>query len=355
MRKKSLGLKGRIALALSLSVAGVVATQAPAIADTWSNGHIVKGAIEAEWLRLGPDNVGWAVTDELDANYLGKFQVFERPAPHMGNSIYWHNDTGAHQVGGLIRDKYRDLGWESGDLHFPTTSETQTPIKPGAFNHFQGGSIYYSSSTGAWPTWGAIRDTWANAGWENSGYGFPKSYEYNCNDGINPNDKSWNYGGKGQDYQGGRIFWNSAPNNFNLPYSSVHGSPRTLKYSSTTKYTSAQSNAISQWNALGRVNIEPATVLNNEVLVVRDINRSDYTWAGLYTYRGADFSTLEMNDAKFTGPSDSRIPRVMTHEWGHSLGLAHSCVGSNMDELIYFNNNPNLSDLDKSSYNTKHP
>lgn len=45
----------------------------------------------------------------------------------------------------------------------------------------------------------------------------------------------------------------------------------------------------------------------------------------------------------------------MLHEWGHSLGLAHSCVGSNLDELVYINKETTLSDLDKSSYNTKHP
>ncbi|GAA3128537.1 hypothetical protein GCM10020255_001460 [Rhodococcus baikonurensis] len=89
--------------------------------------------------------------------------------------------------------------------------------------------------------------------------------------------------------------------------------------------------------------------------MVRDVNRSDYSWAGHYENRGTDYSTLEMNDAKFSGPSDARIQPVMLHEMGHSLGLAHSCAGSNMDERIYFTKTSTLSDLDKSSYNTKHP
>lgn len=349
-------------VAAALTVTSVsVLSAAPASADpSCPNndpkfGFCVGGKILEEFNETG----GWpffgnATNYEADAANYGRWQPFEK-----NSSIYWHANVSnghANQIGGLIRDKWGAMGWEGGsDLGYPVTRELGTPTKPGRYNHFEGGSIYWSQPTGAWPVWGAIRDQWANAGWENSNFGFPSSDEYNCWDGINPDNKNWIYGGKGQNFQNGRLFWNSAPNNFTNSYSSVHGSPRTLKYSSTTKYTSAFNSSVSTWNGLGRVAISQAPVLNNEVLVVRDVNRSDYSWAGHYENRGTDYSTLEMNDAKFSGPSDARIQPVMLHEMGHSLGLAHSCAGSNMDERIYFTKTSTLSDLDKSSYNTKHP
>ena len=37
---------------------------------------------------------------------VGRFRHFER------GSIYWHPATGAHEVHGLIRQKWAELGWE---------------------------------------------------------------------------------------------------------------------------------------------------------------------------------------------------------------------------------------------------
>ena len=84
-------------------------------------------------------------------------------------SIYWHAgvDNGiAHQVGGRIRNKWGDLGWESAALGYPITDELKTPDGKGRFNHFQGGSIYWSPETDAHQVWGGIRDKWAQQGWE---------------------------------------------------------------------------------------------------------------------------------------------------------------------------------------------
>lgn len=39
-------------------------------------------------------------------------------------------------------------GWEGGsDLGYPVTRELGTPTKPGSYNHFEGGSIYWSQPT----------------------------------------------------------------------------------------------------------------------------------------------------------------------------------------------------------------
>lgn len=183
-------------LLLTFAAAASLLSASPAAADTWSNGHLIHGDIEGEYLSIGAGNVGYAVTDELDAAG-GRFQVFERPAPLMGNSIYWSSSTGAHQVGGVIRDKWRDWGWETGTLGYPLTRETSTPSKPGAFNTFQGGSIYWSAATGANEIGGLIRDKWAGLGWENGALGFPASDEFTAGGGS----------GKGNHFEGGSVYW----------------------------------------------------------------------------------------------------------------------------------------------------
>jgi hypothetical protein len=62
-----------------------------------------------------------------------------------GGSIYWHPAVGAHEVHGVIRNKWSSLGWERSFLGYPTSDETQGADlnHSGRFNHFQGGSIYF--------------------------------------------------------------------------------------------------------------------------------------------------------------------------------------------------------------------
>ena len=86
---------------------------------------------------------------------------------HYANgSIYYHPATGAHEVHGLIRARWSSLGWERSFLGYPLTDETATPDGIGRYNHFQGGSIYWSPATGAWEVHGAIRAKYSALGWE---------------------------------------------------------------------------------------------------------------------------------------------------------------------------------------------
>lgn len=80
-------------------------------------------------------------------------------------------------VKGEILNRYISLGGARSFLGKPLTSETPTPNRPGAYNLFQGGSIYWSLATGAWEVHGAIRSNWGSLGYENSGLGFPISNE----------------------------------------------------------------------------------------------------------------------------------------------------------------------------------
>ncbi|MCQ9353502.1 hypothetical protein NQ015_10825 [Corynebacterium sp. 153RC1] len=156
---------------------GVPAAQADVFHGFW-----IGGKIEETYHRLG----GWgrfgdATTPESVSALNGRFQVFVRDS-----SIYWHPNVDggtAHQVGGRIRDKWADLGWENAALGYPVTDELTTPDGIGRFNHFQGGSIYWSPETDAHQIWGEIRDKWAAQGWETGPLGYPVTDELTTPDG----------------------------------------------------------------------------------------------------------------------------------------------------------------------------
>ncbi|MEV0174613.1 hypothetical protein AB0I00_26280 [Streptomyces sp. NPDC050803] len=111
-----------------------------------------------------------------------------------GGSIYWSPATGAHEVHGDIRTKYSALGG-SGGFGYPTTDELVCPDGMGHFNHFEGGSIYWTPQTGAHEVHGAIRDLWASLGWEGSFLRYPTEDEADSN------------GKRLSKFQGGHITW----------------------------------------------------------------------------------------------------------------------------------------------------
>lgn len=105
-------------------------------------------------------------------NGRGSYQHFQN------GSIYYTRQHGAFEVHGAIFAKWASFGWEQGFLGFPLTDESTTPDGVGRYNHFEGGSIYWTPSTGAWEIHGAIRDKYASLGWERSFLGYPVSDEF---------------------------------------------------------------------------------------------------------------------------------------------------------------------------------
>ncbi|MBL8208728.1 MAG: M4 family metallopeptidase, partial [Blastocatellia bacterium] len=152
---------------------GLGSTEYNSVAQAWRAvgvPYIVYGAIRAKWDALGAETgfLGLPTTDELStACGGGRFNHF------AGGSIYWTAATGAHEVHGSIRSKWASLGWECSFLGFPLTDESRTPDGVGRYNHFQGGSVYWTPATGAHEVHGAIRDRWASLGWERSALGYP--------------------------------------------------------------------------------------------------------------------------------------------------------------------------------------
>jgi hypothetical protein len=121
----------------------------------------------------------------------GRYQHYQH------GSIYWSPDTGAHEVHGAIHEKWKSLGWETSFLGYPITDELTTPDGEGRFTHFQGGSIYWTPSTGAHEVHGAIRAKWSAMGWETSYLGYPITDERTTPDTV----------GRYNHFQGGSIYW----------------------------------------------------------------------------------------------------------------------------------------------------
>ncbi len=178
--------------ALATAVAGVMLSSPPAQANHNGPGCVV-GAIAGRYAALGGAQgfLGNELTCESGTPVrFGRYNHFQ------GGSIYWSPAAGAWEVHGGIRDAWARLGWENSPLGFPTTNEMGTPFRPGRFNHFQSGSVYWSPATGAHAVYGAIRRRWADQGWENGPLGFPTSAEHAIP------------GGRRSYFQGGHIDWN---------------------------------------------------------------------------------------------------------------------------------------------------
>ena len=155
--------------------------------------HAVHGGIKADWVALGYEHsvVGYPTSDEYDVPGVpgARMQYF------AGGDIFWSGPTGAHEVHGLILFEYANTLGGAQTYGLPTTDETTAPDRVGRFNHFQGGSIYWTPVTGAHEVHGAIREAWAGTGYEHGPLGYPTTDEFGM------------AGGRGGDFQHGYIWW----------------------------------------------------------------------------------------------------------------------------------------------------
>ena len=92
--------------------------------------------------------------------------------------MFWSAATGAHVVRGAILVKYKALGASSGALGYPTSDQLATPDKIGAYNHFSGGSLYWTKVLGAHEILNAIQAKWGALGWERGRLGYPTTDEF---------------------------------------------------------------------------------------------------------------------------------------------------------------------------------
>ena len=59
----------------------------------------------------------------------------------QGGSIYWSPGSGAHSVRGEIRWSWWAQGWEAGPIGYPTTEEICGLVNGGCVQVFEGGSL----------------------------------------------------------------------------------------------------------------------------------------------------------------------------------------------------------------------
>lgn len=140
----------------------------------------VFGAIRDKWAGVGGigSPLRLPVTGEIPTfDGVGRYQNFQ------GGIVSWHPETNAHIVWGLIGERWLQIGREQ--FGYPITDETATPDGSGRFNHFKAvqlpdkaeASIYWHPNTGAHEVYGAIRAKWAEMGWERSPLGYPLDHE----------------------------------------------------------------------------------------------------------------------------------------------------------------------------------
>jgi glucose/arabinose dehydrogenase len=135
---------------------------------------------------------------EADAKYYQNFET---------GAIYWTLDTGAHVVHGDIYSKWNELGLERGFLGFPVSSVMYTQDKDATFVLFEGGAIYLGPLTGAHEIHGLIFEKWKIMGAEGSFLGYPITDEISLSEGR----------GAISYFQGGAIVFTKEAGTFAVP------------------------------------------------------------------------------------------------------------------------------------------
>ncbi|OYN89605.1 hypothetical protein CGZ92_02480 [Parenemella sanctibonifatiensis] len=168
---------------------------------TWSlptGARATWGRISSRWDGMGREKstLGKPVSDEIcGLTQGGCYQNFS------GGGITWTLATDAHPTYGEIRGRWAAMDYERSNLGYPTSGEFCGLRNGGCFQFFQGGTIYWSGPSGAWPAYGRIYDHWASTGWETGVFGYPTSAE-SCQ---NLTDRRVCT----QTFQGGTITWDS--------------------------------------------------------------------------------------------------------------------------------------------------
>ncbi|EOM76638.1 antigen 85 complex protein [Rhodococcus rhodnii LMG 5362] len=166
------------------------------IFDGGSGAQPVAGRIGGEYSRTGGPGgaLGFPTSPELGTpDGRGRFNHFQN------GSIYWTPQTGAHAVGGVIRDEWARQGWEGGPLGYPVGAEVPTPGKDGAVQGFEIGAMYTSPANGTHAVQGEIMRKYAETGWEGGWLGFPKTSEIPVKDN-----------GRFNEFEAGNIYWSHA-------------------------------------------------------------------------------------------------------------------------------------------------
>ncbi|MFE2866602.1 FG-GAP-like repeat-containing protein [Embleya sp. NPDC059259] len=123
---------------------------------------------------------GYPVADmKVAPDLVGRYAHLKRPNGTYW-SIYWHSTTGAKSVSGPIRDKWEALGWETGEMGYPTDDDHTIGIGSAQVATFKGsggyGAIYSTPELGTWSIHGGIYEKYLALGGP-AELGFPTTDE----------------------------------------------------------------------------------------------------------------------------------------------------------------------------------
>ncbi|MGO4229374.1 hypothetical protein AB4Y72_10935 [Arthrobacter sp. YAF34] len=138
------------------------------------DGQVVWGGILGRWMAGGAQNsvLGYPLTGETcGLTPQGCVQRFQ------GGSIYYSPSTGAHVTRGAIGNLFSAAGTTRSMLRYPLTSEICGQPGRGCVQRFQGGSIYWSPTTGAWISGSGIASKFVSSGGPGGSLGYPIASE----------------------------------------------------------------------------------------------------------------------------------------------------------------------------------
>ncbi|HQE31036.1 MAG TPA: glucosaminidase domain-containing protein [Propionibacteriaceae bacterium] len=160
-----------------------------AATGAWEN----LGPIRVRYAQLGwqGGSMGWP-TGPMICSGDGCSQGYQ------GGGLYWSAATGAWESTGPMRARYGQLGWQGGSMGWPTGPVTCTA--DGCSQGYQGGGLYWSAATGAWESTGPIRVRYSQLGWQSGRMGWP----------TGPVTCGLTGGECRQTYQGGSIWWSAS-------------------------------------------------------------------------------------------------------------------------------------------------
>ena len=145
--------------------------------------------------------LGAVVTAENCA--MGVLKCSQR---HANGTVYWSSSTGAFAVLGKYDTAYRAAGGQNGVLGSPTSSYVDVPTSvngAGGGQHFQGGTIY-SSAAGVFAVPLPLRSAYWDAGGNGGAFGWPTSAQYCSGDAC------------AQEFQGGLIAYSPTNGRYNV-------------------------------------------------------------------------------------------------------------------------------------------
>ena len=156
--------------------------------------QIVRGAVRTLWRSTGAEtgplgfpNADVAATAD-GAGLQGRFQR---------GSIWWTQATGSRALLGPIESLWRSTGAERGPLRYPVHSVSNTADGSGQYAHFQGGSVYWSATTGPRALLGPVLTLWNSTGGLTGPLGYPTTSLSTAPDGT----------GRYAEFEHGSIYW----------------------------------------------------------------------------------------------------------------------------------------------------